>query len=536
MLRYIHENPASRALARAQEAGIRDMRLDMVEEAAARQRWRDRLDMDQIERGRNLDAAIREAYRTSWDEGMPAAPPESPAAPTGGGRLPAAIAGALAPAMPAAPSGMGPSAAAPASTPTVADAGGPGVDPVMQALAGVEGGAQALMQREGVVSRQQAQQQDRLDQGIELVVNAIAEGNDHKADAFARHFGLADANGNWHPKIAPLRGRPGAAAGIAMAKDLGYEGPQVGIFTQAYEQNGGNVAAAMDAAGAPYAPHLIQGYVDGKPGTYAVDPHHGVASPITVPPDHMGAGAPLKVMPKGEELTAVQQSRNRQIAVAREILESQGWLNNIDGLRSKIIKGIDTWSMQEEYDPRLRELVDLATQRLYGEDPDYEARWAALGLPEGPNAAPALPPPAPAPVEEDTGPNFLERSEDWLWRNMGEPLHDFFDFSSDEEGGGAPTAGAPAMPAAPAQGSPATGASAPGDEAAQLQQQVRDASIEGTPIVTMTWEEMRPLIAMSPEQLRARFTDPQLRALGARMEQLAAEQRAGRGQPLPASP
>ena len=282
MLQFIRDNPASAGLARARESSLRDLQLDMQEEGLARQRWRDRQDMDRIERGRTLDAAIREAYRNSWADEMPAAaPPEPPVSSPGGGGVPAS-AGALALATQAQP--------APAA-PARAD-----IDPVMQALAGVEGGAPALMQREGVVERRDAREQDRLDQGLELVVGAIAEGNDHKADAFARHFGLADAEGNWHPKIAPLRGRPGAAAGIAMAQHLGYAGPQVGIFARAFEQ-GGTVAAAMDAAGVPYAPQLIQGHVEGKPGTYSVDPYSGSAAPITVHPDLMGGGSPVRAAP-----------------------------------------------------------------------------------------------------------------------------------------------------------------------------------------------------------------------------------------------
>ena len=530
MPRFIDRNPASGALARAQDMGMRDLRLDQQEEARARQRWRDSVDMDNTQRSRNLDAAIREAYRNSWAGGMEgtdpeAMAPEPPVSSPGGGGVPA-HAGALALATPPAPAGRGPSGGGP---------GAPSIDPVMQALAGVEGGGAALMQREGVVSQSATKEQERVDEGLELVIGAIGEGNDAKADAFARHYGLADENGNWHPKIAPMRGQPGLAKSILLAKDLGYEGPQVGIFAKSYGESG-SVATAMTEAGMPYSPEIIEGMVGGEGGQYAVDPNFpDQARPITVQPDAMG-GSPLKVMPQGGGLTTVQQSRNKQITVAREILESQGWLNDPDGLRRKTVKGIETWSLQEEYDPTLRAVVDLATKRLYGEDPDYDARWAPLGLPEGPNAEPELPTgPAAAAPEADTGPGWIERQVESLGgTGSSDPSYgDVRQYGADiaqqmaREG---------AAGAAPAQGAPAAGAPAPGDEAAQLQQQVRDAAIEGTPIAAMTWEQMHPYIIMDPKVLRQRFTDGQLLELEQRMMQLVEEQRAAGGQPLPRGP
>ena len=518
-MRFIDSNPASGALARAQDMGMRNLRLDHEEEARARQRWRDSVDMDSIERSRNLDAAIREAYQSLWAGGIADADPESPvSSPGGGGGT------ALARAMPAAPTGMGPSAAAPASTPTFAGAGAPAIDPVMQALAGVEGGSAALMQREGVVSQSATKEQERIDEGLELVIGAIGEGNDAKADAFARHYGLADQNGNWHPKIAGMRGKPELAKSITLAKDLGYEGPQVGLFVAAYGQSG-SVGTAMGEAGMPYAPQIIEGMVGGEGGQYAVDPNFpDQARPITVQPDAMG-GSPLKIMPKGEALTPVQQSRNKQIMVAREILESQGWLNDPDGLRRKTVKGIETWSLQEEYDPTLRAVVDLATKRLYGEDPDYDTRWAALGLPDGPNSEPELPVAPAAAAPEDTGPGWIDR----LMEQFGStesPQPSYGDVRQHGADRARQMAGDGADGAAPAAGAPAQG-----DEAAQS----GDALVDGAPIVTMTWEQMQPYITMSPEQLRSRFTNRQLQTLAERMDQLAAERRGG-GQPLPGGP
>ena len=520
MPRFINANPASHALARAQDMGMRDIRLDLQEEARARQRWRDSMDMDTLQRSRNLDAAIREAYQKSWAGGMEDTAPEPPVSSPGGGGVPA-HAGALALATPPAPAGMGPFGGGP---------GAPSIDPVMQALAGVEGGSAALMQREGVVSQSATKEQERIDEGLELVIGAIGEGNDAKADAFARHYGLADQNGNWHPKIAPMRGRPDLANGINLAKDLGYEGPQVGLFIKSYSESG-SVATAMAEAGMPYAPKIIEGMVDGESGQYAVDPNFpDQAQPITVQPDAMG-GSPLKVMPKGGGLTAVQQSRNKQIMVAREILESQGWLNDPDGLRRKTVKGIETWSLQEEYDPTLRAVVDLATKRLYGEDPDYDTRWAALGLSEGPNAEPELPvEPAAAPPEEDTGPGWIDRQIEWMsGTESSQPSY------GDVRQHGADRARQMAGDGA-AGTAPAEGATAPGDEAAQLQQQVRDAAIEGTPIAAMTWEQMHPYIIMDPRALRERFTDGQLVGLEQRMMKLAEEQRAAGGQPISGGP
>ena len=476
------------------------------------------------------------------------------------------------------------------------------VDPILRRLADVPGAGAEMQKRAGTV-----------DQGVSAVLNATASGEHDLADVYAMHYGLADRAGNWHPKIAKMRGRTPLAKHILDAQQLGYSAAQMPQFIQEAVKNGGDIARTMAAVGPPRNNQLITGVAeDGTAGHFAVDPDiPGDAHPVTLPGGERAITPPT--VGGGGGLTTPQLRTNEQIDTARQILKEQGWLDDIDALRRKTVSGADTWSFQQEFDPRLRALLGQATKRKYGDDPEYDSLWAALAVSDGPATQAALPEaPAPAPAApaeaEDTGPGPFGQAEDWLWRNMGEPLHDFFlgsgDESAPEQGATPPSAPAPTPAPAPVPvpaptpaptpapapvpvpaptpastpapapvpvpaptpapvpapapaplpptrpdaapaAAPAPGAveisplpelpALPSEEAARVQQAVRDASVDGMPIVTMTWEQMQPLAAMTPQELRSRFTDAQLHALSLRFQALEAE-RGGGGQPIPGGP
>ena len=486
-LRYLSVNPALAELERARRNTVHDLQADQAAQRMAMAERNVTIDNE----GRSMEAALDEALRMGLSEaygGTPAAAgPAANVIPFPGGGVVPPSAGADAAAM----SGSGAPAAA------GGDPRGGLMDPVMRELSGVKGGGSMMADRSG-----------QIDKGMGLLINATAAGEHDLADAYAQHFGLADKGGNWHPKIAKLRGQPMAANGLKYAKELGYAGPQALQFTKAFVRAGGNVAQAMEAAGPARNPRLITGKAGDQVGHFSVDPNFpGDAQAVSLP-----GGETVQALPKAGEITTPQARTNDSIDSARAILEQQGWLEDLEALRGKVIKGIETWSLQEQYDPALRALVDLATKRKYGEDPEYETKWAPLTMPAAANAQEELPPaPGAEASAEAGGPGWLERAVKWWDETAGGPaLRQGLGINPNPTQAGADVVSG----AAPAPG---------------------DTSIEGAPIVTMTWEQMQPYIGMSPEQLRSRFTTGQLRTLAERMDQLAAERRGG-GQPLPGGP